>query len=159
MTLQRSNVLLFDHLPTRNLLRAAMAKIIRSIQSEHGETDEATADKLCVSVGTIANVRNERTDLNAVTIARIGAIYGEQVLDPYAALYGARNVPIDADKTVSLHAITGAVHKLALATAPESESGPSVSHNELADMLPDLRGALRVINGLLARADKLGIAA
>ena len=35
----------------------------------------------------------------------------------------------------------------------------SVTHRELANMAQDLRAAQRVINGLLARAERLGIAA
>lgn len=159
MTDARSNVLLFDALPTRNKLREAVAKIIRAIQHSASETDETTADKIGVSVGTIRNARNAQTDLNAVTIARIGAIYGEHVLDPYTALYGARNVPIEAADDVALHSVTGAVHRLALAKDQASEGGTAITHHELAEMLPELKEAQRLITSLIVRADKLGLAA
>jgi hypothetical protein len=155
-----SNVLLPISLPTRNDLRAALAQIVRSVQAEHRLTDEALADALGVSIGTIANVRNERTDLNQETIARLGARFGPEVLDPWSACYGGRNVRRDcADARVSVATVTGAVHKLALATDPDSKAGAAVSHCELADMLGDLKAAQRTINSLIARAQALGMAA
>src|SRR3546814_19725864 len=60
----RRNSLLPMSLPTRNDLRSALAQIVRSVQAEHGLTDEALADLLGVSDGTIRNVRHKRTDLN-----------------------------------------------------------------------------------------------
>ena len=56
-------------------------------------------------------------------------------------------------------AITGSLHKLSLATDDDSDGGSTVTHRELANMAQDLRAAQRVINGLLARAERLGIAA
>jgi len=158
--MQRSNVLLPMALPTRNDLRAALAQIVRSVQAQHSLTDEALADAIGVSTGTIANVRNERTDLNQESIARIGAVFGPECLDPWSAKFGGRNVPREAcDDRVTLRSVTGAVHKLAIATDEDSAAGRSVSHGELADMLPELKAAQRTINALLARAETLGMAA
>lgn len=155
-----SNVLLPISLPTRNELRAALAQIVRSVQAEHRLTDEALADALGVSTGTIANVRNERTDLNQESIARIGARFGPECLDPWSAQFGGRNVPREAPAdAVKLQTVTAAVHKLALATCPDSKAGAAVSHCELADMLGDLKAAQRTINSLIARAEALGMAA
>lgn len=157
---QRSNVLLPMALPTRNVLRKALADIIRSIQSQHSLTDEQLAGELHVSDGTIRNVRNERTDLNQETIAKIGARFGVEALDPWSACFGGRNVPREAsDARVSLSSITGGLHKLSLATDPDSEGGEAVTHRELAAMVPDLKAMQRLANGLLTRAEQLGIAA
>src|SRR6478735_3893242 len=90
---QSSNGFLPMPLPTRNVLRKALAGIVRAIQSHHGLTDEQLASELHISPGTVANVRNERTDLNQETIAKIGARFGVETLDPWSACFGGRNVP------------------------------------------------------------------
>lgn len=157
---QRNNVLLPMALPTRNTLRKALADIVRSIQSQHSLTDEQLAGELHVSPGTIANVRNERTDLNQETIAKLGARFGVETLDPWSACFGGRNVPRDhSDTRVSLSSITGGLHKLSVATDPDSEGGEAVTHRELVAMVPDLKAMQRLANSLLARAEALGIAA
>ena len=154
------NVLLPMPLPTRSGLRAALAQVVRAIQAEHHLTDEALADAVGVSTGTIANVRNERTDLNQETIARLGARFGPECLDAWGALFGGRLVPrCGADARPSVASVSGAVHKLALATEIGSRGGETVTHCELADMLPDLKAAQRTINALIAKAHALGIAA
>lgn len=156
----RCNGLLPIALPTRNALRQALADIVRALQSQNGLTDEQLAAELHVSAGTIANVRNERTDLNQETIAKIGARFGVEALDPWSACFGGRNVPRDASEArVSLSAVTGGLHKLSLATDPDSEGGVAITHRELAAMVPDLKAMQRLANTLLARAEKIGIAA
>lgn len=155
-----SNVLLPMPLPTRNTLRKALADIIRAVQSQNSLTDEQLAGELHVSAGTIANVRNERTDLNQETIAKLGARFGVETLDPWSACFGGRNVPREASEgRVSLTAITGSLHKLSLATDPDSQGGETVTHCELADMVSELRATQRLVNGLLARAERMGMAA
>ena len=147
-------------LPTRNELRKALAQIIRSVQAEHGLTDEALADRIGVSDGTIRNVRNERTDLNQETIAKLGARFGPECLDPWSACFGGRNVPKEAsDGRISLTAVTGSLHKLSVATDDNSDGGGVITHRELADMLPDLKATQRLVNSLIARAERMGIAA
>lgn len=156
----RNNVLLPMALPTRNTLRKALADVVRCVQSQHGLTDEQLAGELHVSPGTIANVRNERTDLNQETIAKIGARFGVETLDPWSACFGGRNVPREtSDARVSLSAITGGLHKLSLATDPDSKGGEAITHCELAGMLADLKAMQRLANSLIARAEQLGIAA
>lgn len=147
-------------MPTRKELRKALAQIVRNIQAEHSLTDEALADRIGVSDGTIRNVRNERTDLNQETIAKLGARFGPECLDPWSACFGGRNVPKDAtDGRVSLTAITGSLHKLSIATDDGSDGGAAITHHELADMLPDLKATQRLVNSLIARAERMGIAA
>lgn len=155
-----NNVLLPMALPTRNVLRKALADIVRAVQSQHGLTDEQLAGELHVSPGTIANVRNERTDLNQETIAKLGARFGVETLDPWSACFGGRNVPREAsDARISLTAITGGLHKLSVATDPGSEGGETVTHRELAGMVPEIKEMQRLANSLLVRAERLGIAA
>lgn len=155
-----SNGLLPMAMPTRKDLRAALAQVVRSVQAQHQLTDEALADVLGVSDGTIRNVRNERTDLNQETIAKLGKRFGPECLDPWSACFGGRNVPKDpTDQRVSLTAITGSLHQLSVATDVESEGGETITHRELAAMLPDLKTTQRLVNSLIARAERLGIAA
>jgi hypothetical protein len=149
-----NNVLLPLALPTQSSLRRAVAGIIRSVQLDHGLTDEEMADAIGCSSGTIGNARNEKSDLNATTMARIGHRYGVERLDPYAALYGARNVPIEAADDDALPSLTGAVHRLAVAQSPASPGGPQVLHDELLSMLPELRDAQKAINALICRAER-----
>lgn len=160
MNARATNVLLPMAFPTRNSLRAALAQVIRAVQSEHSLTDEALADHLGVSTGTVANVRNERTDLNQETIAKLGARFGPECLDPWSACFGGRNVPREAsDGRVSLTAVTGSLHKLSVATDDNSDGGGAITHRELADMIPDLKATQRLVNSLIARAERMGIAA
>src|SRR3546814_6998153 len=89
-------------------------------------------------------VRNERTDLNRETIAKLGARFGPECLDPWSACFGGRNVPKEAsDHRISLTAVTGSLHKLSLATDEGSTGGVAITHCELADMLPDLKATQR----------------
>ena len=153
--MQRNNVLLPLSMPTQSSLRRAVAGIIRSVQLDHTLTDEEMADEIGCSAGTIGNARNEKSDLNAATLARIGHRYGVERLDPYAALYGARNVPIQAEDADALPSLAGAVHRLAVAQSPTSPGGPTLIHTELLDMLPDLRAAQVAINALICRAERI----
>lgn len=151
----RKNVLLPIPMPTQSSLRSAVAGIIRGIQLDCGLTDEQMADEIGVSAGTVGNARNEKADLNAATIARIGHRYGVERLDPYAALYGARNVPLTVEEADALPSLTGAVHRLAIAQSPTSKGGPAVLHDELLVMLPVLREAQKAINALICRAERI----
>jgi hypothetical protein len=155
MPVSSNNVLLPVPLPTQKLLRSAVAQIIRRVQLDHSLTDEALADEIGVSVGTVRNARNELADLNAATIARIGARFGAETIDPYAALYGARNVPLDAGAVDALPSLSGAVHRLAVAQSAESPGGRAMTHSELLDMLPELHAAQRALNALICRAERI----
>lgn len=153
--MRSNNVLLPLSLPTQADLREAISKIVRRVQLDHDLTDDELARKLTISVGTVRNARNKACDLNATTIAMIGAAFGVEVLDPYAKLYGARNVPLNAEDADALPSLSGAVHRLAVAQSPQSAGGAKVLHDELLGMLPELREAQRAINALICRAERL----
>lgn len=154
-----SNVLLPLKLPTQTSLRHAVAAIIRDIQREAHETDQDTADKLGVSAGTIANARNEKADLNATTIAKIGALYGAHFVDPYHALYGARAQIIEIRKVDPLASLAGAVSAICQMRRPEGDSGVVGTPKEQLDALPVLKEAARDLIAYIANIERLRIAA
>lgn len=154
-----SNVLLPMAFPTQKALRAAVAQIIRDIQRDHGETDQETADRIGVSVGTVRNARNEETDLNALTIAKIGLVYGCHAVDPYNALYGATAKPRDPDDTDPLAHLAKAVSTICDMRSVTSPSGPVETPKERLDALPMLRDARRSLDAYIASIEKLRVVA
>jgi transcriptional regulator with XRE-family HTH domain len=157
--MQRNNVLLPLTLPTQSSLRAAVSAIIRDIQRDTQETDQDTADKLGVSAGTIANARNGKADLNAASIARIGAIYGAHTVDPYHALYGARAESLSFTKTDPLASLAMSVSAICAMRHPDSEGGKTETPKEQLDALPLLKEAMRDLTAYIANIEKMKIAA
>ncbi|MFX8327764.1 hypothetical protein ABTL71_19070, partial [Acinetobacter baumannii] len=74
------NVMLPLVMPTQSALRSAVANIVKDLQLRCDESDVEMAEKLGVSAGTIANARNKKSDLSALTIAKIGAVYGTDAI-------------------------------------------------------------------------------
>jgi transcriptional regulator with XRE-family HTH domain len=130
-------------------LRAAVARIIRDIQAQHHETDQDTADRLGISIGTVRNARNEDTDLNALTIARIGAVYGAQALSPYNSLYGAAAHGIASQDAAPLAELADALAALHRAETPRARF----------DSLPTLKAAAEAIAGYINSLERWRIAA
>lgn len=159
MTQNTRNVLLPFRLPTQKELRGAVAIIIRDIQRDHGETDQETADRIGISVGTIRNARNEAADMNAVTIARIGVIYGAHSVDPYNALYGARAELIEHSKSDPLPPIAEALAAICRMRSRDSEGGQAETPKEQMDALPALKEAARELTSYIASIEKLRVAA
>lgn len=155
MSDQRNNVMLPMAMPTQKDLRAAISKVISRVQLDHELTDEELADALGISIGTVRNARNKTTDLNAKTIALLGAKYGAEVLDPYSALWGARNVPLNVEDKDAMPSLSGAVHRLALAQSPDSPGGSAITHRELLDILPELLAAQAALTSLIVRAERI----
>lgn len=91
--LQRANVLQPARPLTQSSMRDAISGIIRSIQLETRESDQDMADRLGVSAGTIGNARNGKGDLNALTILKVGSVYGVCRIDPLMHLVGGKAVP------------------------------------------------------------------
>lgn len=149
MTDKIHNVLLPIGLPNTKSLRAAVACIIRDIQREHHETDQDTADKLGVSIGTVRNARNEQADLGALTIAKIGAIYGADAVAPYHALYGAHAHGIAAHDAAPISELAEAVAALTRAAGPKAR----------LDALPALKEASEALAGYIISLERWRVAA
>lgn len=149
------NVMFPISLPTQSSLRGAVATIVRDIQRAADETDQDTADKLGVSAGTIANARNGKADLNAATLAKIGAIYGAHTVDPYHALYGARAERLVLSQTDPLAAIASAVSSICQMRRPDSEGGRIETPKEQLDALPVLKEAARDLTAYIATIEKM----
>lgn len=150
-----NNVLLPLALPTQKFLRGAVANIIRDIQRDFSETDQETADHLGVSIGTIRNARNGETDLNAVTLARIGHRYGAHYVDPYHALYGACAQRIELSKCDPLAPLAESVALLCRMRAAGSEGGAIETPKERLDALPALKAAARELTAYIAGIEQL----
>ena len=144
-----ANVLLPMAMPTQKALRAAIAQIIRDVQASHGDGDQCTADKLGISIGTVRNARNETADLNALTIARIGVVYGAEAVAPYNALYGATAHGIAAHDAAPLAELADALAALTRAAGPKARF----------DALPALREASAALDGYILSLDRWRLAA
>ena len=154
-----TNVLLPMSLPTQSSLRAAVGNIIRDCQRDAGDTDQDTADKLGVSKGTVVNARNGTTDLNALTIARIGVVYGASYLDPYNGLYGATAKPVETATDDPLCHLARAVTRICDMRCPDGPGGATETPKELLDALPDMRKARAALDGLISRTEKMRLVA
>lgn len=135
--------------------RTAISRIILDIQRDTGETILEIADRIDISTGTLSNALNKRNDLSAVYLRRLGVAYGSHYLNPFAALYGAKHMPLEALDEDALPPLSASVHRLAVAQSPDSPGGPKIVHSELLDMLPDLRAAQRALSHLIARAERI----
>lgn len=151
----RRNVLLPIPLPTQKQLRLATANIIRDVQRDHGETDRCTADRLGISIGTVRNARDESTDLNSLTLAKIGAIYGAHYLDPYNGLYGATARQIEPDAEDPLCNLAKAVSTLCDMRCPNGPGGVIELPKEKLDALPLLREARASLDAYIAGIEGL----
>lgn len=159
MTARPSNVLLPFATPTQKSLRGAVATIIRDIQRDFRETDQETADNLGISDGTVRNARNEKTDLNAVTIARIGHRYGAHYVDPYHRLYGARAHNLSSPEADPLAPLADAVASICRMRSASSEGGTIETPKEKLDALPRLKEAARELDAYIASIEALRVAA
>ena len=143
------NVLLPLLCPDTAALRKAVAAIIRDVQRDFDETDQKTADRLGVHKNTIANARNEMGDLGALTIARIGSIYGVEAVAPYHALYGAHAHGIAASDAAPLNALAEALAALTGATGPKAR----------LDALPTLKAAAEQLGSYVVSLEQFRRAA
>lgn len=81
--------------PTKTGYLEAVQEIIGNISI--GLTDQDLADRLGCTRETISNVRNMKGSLSPVTLAQIGHEFGPEALQPFAELFGAVIVPLEAD--------------------------------------------------------------
>ena len=144
-----SNVLRVNCAEEQTAYREAVAEILRRVQCNHGITLLEIAERIDVSLGTISNAANKKTDLCATYLSRIGARFGPGTLDPYNALRGVREIPLDAgDEVDALPSTTAAIHKLAVAKSATSPGGERITHRELLDMEPEIDAAMKALTGL-----------
>lgn len=132
------NVLRVNSVEEQARYRQAVADVILGIQSEFGVTHLEIAEAINVSLGTISNAANKKADLSSIYLQRLGKVFGCQFLNPVAALYGSRHVPLHGRDTDILPLIARANLKISEARSPTSEGGVVETHRERLAYLPDL---------------------
>ncbi len=149
------NVLRVNGAEERTAYRDAVAEILRRVQAENDVTLLEIAERIDVSLGTISNAANKKTDLCSAYLNRLAQRYGPHILDPFAALAGGRVIPLEADDTLdALPSTTAAIHKLALARCKDSPGGERVVHTELLGMESEIDAAIRALTALKRRCEK-----
>ncbi|MBA4754579.1 MAG: hypothetical protein H2050_07095 [Sphingobium sp.] len=157
---QRSNVLPSAIPMTVEDAREILAKPLLALCSENGPSAVARAIGGCEDK-TVRDARDEKSTLRLDLAANLLLLDGT-AFDGFLARVGRRSVPMEATcSTDALPAMTGAVHKLVMATSGNSVDGPGLSRCELFDSEADLRQAFDAIGALLGRIDRLkaGLAA
>lgn len=148
------NVLHVNAAQEQAAYREAVAEILRRVQSEHGRTLLEIAEAIDVSLGTISNAANKKTDLCATYLNRLGKAFGPGTLDPYAALSGGRCVPLEVSIQRDVLPFVAKVnHKIAVARSPDSPGGVREVHTEKADYLPDLRALRKELDALIHQVE------
>lgn len=153
--MQRTNVLPRRNRPTTKSYRAAVKEIILNVQGDQKLSDPELAERLGCSAGTVANARNERGNLDGVTLANIEYEFGPAALDPFLALGGSRAVPANVERCNGQEAtmdLSQVLHLLIAAQCPASEGGVEITPTELARILPQLREARQSLDVLIDRA-------
>lgn len=141
-----NNVLRVNTVEEQARYRAAVTKIIRDIMHDLDTNLVHIADRIDVSLGTISNAFNGKSDLCAVYLKRLGEVYGVHFLDPYARLAGGRFVKIDPESNDDiLPVIMEAATRIAHDRAPASEGGITETLREKLGQLPYLRRLQREI--------------
>jgi hypothetical protein len=103
---------------------------------------------------TIRNARDEKSTLSLESAANLLSLDG-CALEGFLRHFGRRSVPIDAVcNTDALPAMTGAVHKLVLASSPASPAGAGLTREELLDAKQEVRAAFDALGGLLNRIEQ-----
>jgi transcriptional regulator with XRE-family HTH domain len=144
------NVLRVNAVEERTDYRDAVAEILRRIQFDHEVTLLEISERIDVSLGTISNAANKKTDLCATYLKRLGEGYGPNTLDPYIALIGGRVVPLEvsAERDI-LPFLTRAALKVAEARDRNSPGGLRETLGERANYLPDLRAVRKEADALI----------
>lgn len=125
--------------------RRAVATIIRDIQRDCGKNDAPLdlidiAEAIGVSLGTISNAVNEKSDLNAIYLMRLGRRYGGAYLNPYLKLGDIQAAPLDGSIEADiLPLLTALTHKVACARDPDGPGGVVEVPQERSAYLPDLK--------------------
>lgn len=148
------NVLHVNSVEEREAYRGAVSEAIGRIIAEGSRTLVEIADAIDVSLGTISNAFNRRTDLCPTYLSRLGKRYGPHVLDPIAALSGARMVPLEVSVQRDVLPFVARVNlKIASARCPDGPGGTREIHTEKADYLPDLRALRKELDVLICQIE------
>ncbi|SCW56720.1 hypothetical protein SAMN02927924_01413 [Sphingobium faniae] len=151
--LRSSNVLPRPIALTQTSMQNAVASIVKGIQSDTGESDQDTADRLGVSAGTIANARNGKASLSMLTVMKIGEVYGLERLAPLFHLIGGKLAPEAAvctsDRDLPIGAARG---QMFLA---EALADNRIDDTELAKGAEDIEAAGQVFDALRYRLNVL----
>jgi hypothetical protein len=146
----RPPVALLTELDARELL----AKPLLSLCSDHGPTRVGKALG-GVNEKTVRDARDEKSTLSLDTAVNLLSL-DPHALDGFLGHFGRRSVPADAVcSTDALPAMTGAVHKLVLASAPTSVDGQALSKCELLGAKAEIRQAFDALATLLTRIDRI----
>jgi hypothetical protein len=153
----RTNVLLRRSRPTKNSYRKAVKQIILDLQAQNSLNDEELAELIGCSGPTVANARNERNNLDGVTLANIEYEFGHGAINPFLALGNSRAVPqgahCDTDGNPALK-VSEALTAIIQTQRPDSEQGSDTSDAEAAGILAELRDARRALDALIVRGER-----
>jgi hypothetical protein len=132
-----------------NALRNAIARILFDIQAQFNVTHQEIAETIEVSLGTISNAAGKKGTLSPTFLQRLGDAFGPEILNPYAALIGARMVPLEPNEDDPMP------HLLALATAlcQAKAEGRERDHRVKLAMVPDLKAAQAAITNMILQAE------
>lgn len=79
---------------TQSSYRTAVSETVKAAQGDASDRD--MADVWGVSSGTVQNARNKASDLNAVSLLKLGERFGPAALDTVLSLIGVRAVDREA---------------------------------------------------------------
>jgi transcriptional regulator with XRE-family HTH domain len=148
------NVLRANAAAETTAYRAAVTETLRRILVEHKCTLVDIAEAIGVSLGTISNAFNGKTDLCPTYQVRLGQAFGSHALDPVAALSGARMVPLHTGVHADvLPFLTRAALKIAEARDPAGPGGEREVHTERFAYLPDLHALQRELTALICKIE------
>lgn len=134
--------------------RNAVAEILDDIKRESGCDWIDIAESIGVSLGTISNAANRKTDLTATFLMRLGQHYGAAYLNPYLRMADAQAAPIDGTlQSDILPLITALTHKIAMARDPAGPGGATEVPQERRGYLPELRHANHATGKLISQIE------
>jgi len=131
--------------------RNAVHDVLVEIQRTHKHTLSDISEAIDVSLCTISNASNKKTDLCATYLNRLAICYGPTVLDPFAALSGGRVVPLEPTEDDPLPPLAAVFYSI----CKSREGGSTPRHNQILAMVPDLKAAQAAITNLLLQADRI----
>lgn len=154
------SVLRVNEVAEQAAYRRAICEIVRDIQREHTHNGKPLdlidiAESIGVSLGTISNAVNMKTDLNAIYLARLGTVYGGGFLNPYLNLVGIQAAPLDGSLTSDvLPTLMALAHKIASARDPEGPGGVTEVPQEKKAYLPELKRVNRRTGTLIKEIEE-----